>query len=80
MLRRVIFILAAFYLIDVSTSLQIIIIHMTNFLSLIYIGKAESYEMKLKNRLDLFNETGIMFVTMHLFFFSELVPDVEMQY
>lgn len=81
MLRRLLFIMICFLLIDFP-SLQILFLNLLNLLMLIYTGYFCAYVGRLRNRMNLFNETSIVCISWHLMFFAneDYLPDSSMQF
>ena len=50
-----------------------------NMFIAMYIGYYYPLESRLKNRIELFNEIFIMIVSGHMMFFTEYIPEIEMQ-
>ena len=52
----------------------------TESLIIMYQGMVRPYDLKMQNRLEMFNEVMIMLNCYFLFLFSEFLPDPEVRY
>ena len=78
-LRRLIFVIFAFYLQEYGT-LQIIMMQYVNILQVLYIGLVTPSISRRSNRTDLVNEFLIQCIQVNLFIFTSWVPEPEIQY
>ena len=78
MIRRLLFVGIAFIL-D-HQALQIISLIFLNTAIIIYQENNRPLKVRHHNSIEIFNEVTIHLVTMHLVFFTDWVPDMDMQY
>ena len=77
--RRFIFVFTAFY-IDKSFIIQALIIIFMSILTLIYQGIVRPAETKHENNIENLNEFMVLIITETIFFQTEWIPTIEMQY
>ena len=67
-------------------AIQLMFINFSNLAMLIYIGYNDSLIGKFANRLEMFNEIMVCFISFHMYFFTDWVldknnqPDKDLQY
>tara|TARA_B110000285_G_scaffold208433_1_gene248635 strand:- start:252 stop:812 length:561 start_codon:yes stop_codon:yes gene_type:complete len=72
--RRIIFVYLIFK-VDGSSSLQLLFLNWMNLIILIYVGINYPLGDKYQNRLEMFNELSVCFITFHMYFFTDYVLD-----
>ena len=72
------FVVVAFYV--PHPALQIMALNYFSIISLVYIGNNRPLNEQSKNSLELFNETIVISLALHLFLFTDFVPDQLSQY
>ena len=78
MIRRLIYVCLAFY--TEIIIFQILGIFYINIFMLIYTGTNRPLSTKLRNRIELFNEFCICYISIHLVIFTDWVPSFDAQY
>ena len=79
MARRFIFIFMTLFLTD-TPNLQFISIMLTSLTVQIYLGLSKPKLWRRMNAIELFNESIIYFVTMHLMLFSDYLSNISLRY
>jgi len=72
--RRIIYVYLIFK-VDSSSSLQLLFLNWMNLIILIYVGINFPLGDKYQNRLEMFNELSVCFITFHMYFFTDYVLD-----
>jgi len=72
--RRIIYVYLIFK-VDSSSSLQLLFLNWMNLIILIYVGINYPLGDKYQNRLEMFNELSVCFITFHMYFFTDYVLD-----
>mmetsp|Transcript_11864 Transcript_11864/g.18305 ORF Transcript_11864/g.18305 Transcript_11864/m.18305 type:complete len:166 (+) Transcript_11864:1334-1831(+) len=60
--------------------LQLVAINVMNMVVVIFQGQVKPFKTLHENRMDIFNEAMVMFITYHLFMFTDALPDMDAQY
>jgi hypothetical protein len=63
---------------DSYLQVQLMVIH--SVFVLVYITAVRPFELPLMNRMEIFNEFCVLLAATHLFWFTDFVPDPEIQY
>ena len=77
-LRRIVFILVVFTMGHIS-GIQLLFINLMNLAILVYTGYNYPLKTKFANRLEMFNELFVCFITLHMYFFTDWVLDKNNQ-
>lgn len=75
-IRRLIFVILCFG-IDNYSGLVLVLVNFMNLAQLVYVGMTRPLIGKLFNRLEMFNELFVCFITFHMCFFTDWVLDVN---
>ena len=77
-MRRIIFVTICFKMTSLS-GIQLLLINLLNLCILVYTG--QNYPLKgwLANRLEMFNELSVCFISFHMYFFTDWVLDDHAQ-
>ena len=76
MMRRLwIALLATMLKKDSYLQVQLIVVH--SLIMIIYVTYYKPFELPLLNKMEVFNEFSILLATLHLFTFTEFVPNPE---
>jgi hypothetical protein len=78
MLRRIFFVILVFIL--PKASCQLLALQMMNLMISIYNLQYKPFELRVKNRLEIFNEVCIFYSVLHMNFFTDWIADAQMQY
>ena len=78
-IRRLIFVSIAFNWVHFEAP-QILLLMACNLFICVYHLETYAFNSKWSNHVEMFNELTIMVVTIHLLFFTQWIPDQEMQY
>ena len=73
-IRRLIFVIMCFGL-DNYSGLTLVLLCLMNLAMLIYVGIVEPLIERRFNRLEIFNELFVCFITFHMCFFTDWVLD-----
>ena len=73
--RRIIFVSIVFFVSTLS-AIQLLLINLLNLCMLIYVGHNNSLLGKLSNRLEMFNELFVCYISFHMYFFTDWVLNV----
>ena len=78
-LRRGLFVLTMFQASIVQyPSVQLLLLASINYMAIVYQGLARPQIGSLDNKIELFNQTMVAFVTFHMFYFTDFLPTPEM--
>ena len=77
-LRRIVFVSIVFSFTTLS-GIQLLLINLCNLTMLIYIGHNYSLIGRWANRLEMFNELSVCFISFHMYFFTDWVLDKNNQ-
>ena len=83
--RRIIFVTIVFSM-ETLGAIQLMMINYSNLVMLIYVGGNSSLIGKWANRLEMFNELSVSYISFHMYFFTDWVldkqgqPDKDLQY
>ena len=77
--RRILYIQIGFSLVNLG-GVQIICMMLLNLLNFVYLGNIEPYKLRRKNKIELFNETCVALIGLHLPCFTDWLPDENLQY
>jgi hypothetical protein len=72
--RRLIFIQIGFFL-GKHGGMQVIFFLFLNLFAMIYLGNIKPYQLRRKNRIELFNETCVVLIGLHMPCFTDWLPD-----